>query len=72
MDFIVIAQMLVAKFPITGMILSILGGLVIMGQVIVAMTPSKSDDEKWEAIKAKPVIGPILSALANFAPIQKK
>lgn len=54
------------------LILSILGGLVVIGQVVVVLSPSTKDDEAWEKIKAFPVIGPFLSALAAFAPIHKK
>ncbi|MBK9496889.1 MAG: hypothetical protein IPO08_20915 [Xanthomonadales bacterium] len=63
---------LVAAVPGLSVILMALGTLVVIGQVIVVATPSKSDDEAWEKIKSVPLIGGIISALANFAPISKK
>lgn len=72
MEFEAILAMLVGKFPILSMILGVLGALVVVGQAVVAMTPSKEDDAAWEKIKALPIIGGLISAIANFAPIQKK
>jgi hypothetical protein len=72
MDFSAIIMMLAAKFPIVTLIAAVLGMLVVVGQAVVVMTPSKADDEKWEQIKAMPIIGQLISALVNFAPIQKK
>lgn len=72
MDFQAIAQMLIGKWPVVGVILSALGGLVVVGQAIVAITPSQKDDEAWDKIKALPIIGPIVAVLSSFAPIQKK
>ena len=63
---------LVSAVPGLSVILMALGTLVVIGQVIVVATPSKSDDEAWEKIKSVPLIGGIISALANFAPISKK
>lgn len=72
MDFSAIAQMLIAKWPVVGIILSVLGGLVVVGQTVVAVTPSTSDDAAWEKIKNIPILGQIIAVLSNFAPIQKK
>lgn len=65
-------QMLAGLHPAIPVVFAILGILVIVGQAVVVMTPSKKDDEAWEKIKAIPVLGGVLSGLANFAPIQKK
>lgn len=72
MDFSIILAGLAAKFPWAALGLAILGMLVVIGSAVVAMTPSKADDEAWDKIKNIPVLGSILSALANFSPIQKK
>lgn len=72
MDFGAIIQMLAGKFPIVTVIVTVLGTLVVLGQVVVVMTPTKSDDEAWDKIKAMPFIGPLLTALSSFAPINKK
>lgn len=72
MDFMPVLAGFAAQYPIVAMVLAALGSLVIIGQAVVALTPSKSDDAAWEALKAKPIIGPILAALSSFAVIQKK
>lgn len=65
-------EMLAKLHPIVPVVFAILGMLVVVGQTVVWMTPSKADDEAWEKIKKVPVLGNIISALANFAPLQKK
>lgn len=72
MDVNSIIMMLAAKFPWVLLVASALGALVVVGAAVVALTPSKSDDEKYAALMEKPIIGPILKALASFSPIQKK
>jgi hypothetical protein len=72
MDFVAMAQFLVLKFPVLGMVFALLGLLVVAGQALVLITPSTADDAAWEKIKAMPVIGQIISAVIAFAPIQKK
>lgn len=61
-----------AQYPIVMTIVTILGSLVVVGQTIVAVTPSKSDDEAVAKIFLIPVLGPVLKAVAAFAPFQKK
>ncbi len=58
--------------PIVATVLVALGALVVIAQVVVGITPSKSDDAAWEKIKGMPFLGAFLSALASLAPIQKK
>lgn len=72
MDFASILVLVASKFPVALMIFAALGTLVVLAQAVVIFTPSKADDVKWEAIKAKPILGSLLSALINFAVIQKK
>jgi hypothetical protein len=73
MDLSAIALMLAAKFPIVGLVLSGLGILVVVGLAVVALTPSKADDEAVEKVEAKyPLVGQVLKVLASFSPIQKK
>lgn len=67
-----VIQFLVVQFPVLGLILAGLGALVVTGQAIVLITPSKADDAAWEKLKAIPLVGQIVSVLVNFAPIQKK
>lgn len=63
---------LAKQYPVVGSVLMGLGALVVVGQCVVVITPTKKDDEAWEKIKAFPIVGHLISALANFAPIQKK
>lgn len=58
--------------PSIPLIMSVLGGLVILGQVYVAITPGKEDDAWWAKIESKKMIGPLFKALKSFAPIQRK
>lgn len=67
-----VIQFLVVQFPVLGLILAGLGALVVTGQAIVLITPSKADDAAWEKLKGIPLVGQIVSVLVNFAPIQKK
>lgn len=72
MDVSAILTMLAVKFPIVALVLGVLGILVVAGQAIVVLTPSKSDDAAWEKIKAMPILGMLIAAIAEFAPIHKK
>lgn len=72
MDIAVILQSLaaqaVASFPIASLILGVLGALVVIAQIVVSMTPAKTDDEILAKLKAVPFIGALLKVLASFAP----
>jgi hypothetical protein len=46
-----------------------LGILVVVGTAIVALTPTKKDDELLAKLKAWPFVGPILAAVAKFSPV---
>lgn len=72
MDIGSILPWLASLHPIVPVVLAGLGGLVVIGQVYVAVTPSKSDDGALAKLEGIPVLGGLLKALASFAPIQKK
>jgi hypothetical protein len=72
MDFGILLTYLSTNFPVVGEILIYLGVLVITGQTVVAVTPSKSDDEWMKKLEEKKILGPLVKALGAFAPIQKK
>ena len=72
MDIVAILVMVASKYPVAAAGLGILGSAVVMGQIVVVATPTKKDDEAWDKIKSIPVLGALLSALTNFAVIQKK
>lgn len=72
MSEIAIIQYLAALAPWVGYILMGLGGAVVVGQAVVALTPSQADDAVMSKILNVPILGGILTALAAFAPIQKK
>lgn len=72
MDVSAILLLLAGKFPIVALVLGVLGVLVVAGQAVVILTPTKSDDEAWAKIKAVPLLGVLIAAIAEFAPLQKK
>jgi len=72
MDIHALLGMLVGAVPAVLIVLQILGALLVVGQCVVVMTPTKADDEAWDKIKGIPLLGSILSALVEFAPLQKK
>jgi len=49
-----------------------LGTLVVLGLGVVAITPSKKDDEYVGKIYGVPFLGGVLKAIAAFSPLQKK
>lgn len=72
MDIHALLQMLVGAVPAVLIVLQILGALLVIGQVVVVLTPTKADDQAWDKIKAVPLLGSLISALVEFAPLQKK
>lgn len=62
---------LLSQYPWGALILSALGTLVVVGQVVVVLTPSKKDDAILDDIK-KGMFGKLLDMIAAFAPIQRK
>jgi len=63
---------LASLHPLVPVILAVLGGLVVLGQAYVAITPTQSDDAWFAKLEAIPVLGSLLAALKSFAPIQRK
>lgn len=59
------------SYPWGVLALAVLGSLVVVGQVVVAVTPSQSDDAWLAKVWELPVVGPFLKAVARFAPWQK-
>jgi hypothetical protein len=72
MELEIILAAVVDKWPIAASVAMGLGALVVLAEVVVLVTPSKSDDAKWAKIKAVPVFGKVLAFLASKAPIKKK
>lgn len=68
----VLFALAVGKFGWAPAVLGWLGTLVVVGLGVVAMTPSKKDDEFVGKIYGIPVLGSFLKALAAFSPLQKK
>ncbi len=56
------------KAPWIGIVLSSLGGLVVLAQIIILITPNKSDDAYLE----KPWIKWIVKIFEPFSPYKKK
>ena len=51
-------------------VLMVLGSLVVIGQIVVVVTPSKSDDDAVAKLKAG-MFGKLIDMLSAFAPWQK-
>lgn len=62
----------IAKSPIVGTILLFFGAILVLGKVIIEMTPNKEDDEWYGVIEKHPIIGRVIKFLSKFAPIQAK
>lgn len=58
--------------PALHLSLTVLGGLVVLGQFYIAATPTRRDDAWYARLEAKAGIGALLRALKTFAPIQRK
>ena len=72
MDLGSLLPWLASLHPIVPVVLAALGCLVVLGQTVVALTPSAADDALASKLEALPLVGPLLKALASFAPIQRK
>lgn len=60
------------KMPWLALVLGALGSLVVIGQAVVVLTPSKKDDEAFAKLEKHSIIGKLLEMLKKFAVIQKK
>lgn len=49
-----------------------LSGLMVLGQTIIAMTPSQNDDAWLRRMREKPIVGLLFKGVAAFAPVHKK
>lgn len=67
-----ILNFLVGKWPVVGIVLQVLGGLVVAGYIYVKMSASKSDDALVLKLEGMPVVGSLLKALIAFSPVQRK
>lgn len=67
-----LVTMLTTVHPFIPLILSVLGGLVVLGQAYVAITPTQKDDAWFAKLEVMPVVGTLLGILKSFAPVQRK
>jgi|GEM_PF-4332355 F0F1-type ATP synthase membrane subunit a len=68
-----IVDFLANSFPdIAGIALAALAGLVVLGRIYIAMSPTKKDDQWLQEQEAKPYVGMAFRVLAAFSPIQRK
>lgn len=72
MDLDILLGMLVGAWEPAKLILEILGGLVVVGLGVVAVTPSQADDAFVAKMNSIPVLGALILAVQKFSPIQKK
>ena len=63
---------LVAIYPVVGVVLGVLGALVVIGQAYVAITPTQTDDAWFVSLESIPILGILIVAVRNFAPIQRR
>lgn len=62
---------LAAANPIGLLVLGVFGSVVVLATVIIAVTPSKSDDAWLAKMKAHKYVGPLVKALEKFSLIKK-
>lgn len=67
-----ILNLIVNAMPAARYLLMGLGGLVVLGQVYVALTPNQDDDAWFARLEGVPVVGALIRAVKAFAPIQRK
>lgn len=62
---------LIAKYPVALIVLTVLGFVLVLAQVIVVLTPGKKDDEILAKLEANPIGKKLIAFFISFAPIQK-
>jgi hypothetical protein len=67
-----ILNFLVGKWPVVGIALQVLGGLVVAGYAYVKISNGKDDDAFLLKLEGMPVVGSLLKALIAFSPVQRK
>lgn len=65
-------QLLFKEYPLIAGIFGVLGAFTILGQSIVAITPSKKDDEILDKLKKNSIFKKIFDFLIRFAPYNDK
>ncbi len=65
------AYLLIGKYPVAGIVLSSVGVLVFVAQMVVLVTPSKKDDEKLDELMKKSWFAGLVDFFKSFAPFQK-
>lgn len=65
-------EKLIAQYPTLGVVLTVVGSLVFLAQIVVLITPNKDDDAKLESIRKRPIINKLINLFLSFAPFQKK
>jgi hypothetical protein len=63
---------LAGTFDLAKVALAVVAGLIVVGRVYIAMTPTKSDDQWLQELEKKPWIGMVLRVVAAFSPVQRK
>jgi len=65
------AHLLTGMYPVAGVVLSSVGVLVFIAQMVVLVTPSKKDDEKLSELMKKSWFAGMVGFFKSFAPFQK-
>lgn len=71
-DSLILGYLVNLVGPLGMLVVSVLGSLVVLGGVVVGMTPSLEDDAWLAKVEASPLLGGVYKALASFSPIHKK
>ena len=72
MDFSAILNYLATLAPWAPMVLTILGGLVVLAIVVDGIIPDEKDHGFSKKLLALPIIGPLLNALKAFSPFNTR
>lgn len=67
-----ILNLIIGAVPAARYVLMALGGLVVLGQVYVALTPNQDDDAWFAKLENVTILGAFIRAIKAFAPIQRK
>lgn len=72
MELGALLDMLVGAIPVARVVLEVLGSLVVIGTIVVSLTPSQDDDAVLERLKAVPILGSLILAVERFSIVVRK
>lgn len=72
MDFTPVFDFLIAQFPVSQLILSILGALVVVATVIDSLVDDSKDHGFSKKLLSIPILGELLKQVKRFSPFNVK